>query len=211
MNLNHMKTWGSHVPVNKSIMEFFDITGVMEIGAGYNSTPVFFKNAPYVVSIETDKEWVEKMKADIQEDENHKMVYHEIASHITRPTRRHAVSQDFLDQSYEFWMSHLDDRMNFLFVDCISSLRLEAITRLYEHFDVITFHDYQNPGIVNHYSGGVTPPKGFNGYIDKTYRAHTGVWINKDIDFDLEAFRKVLDKNAKEYINDSGSNLQPWS
>jgi len=211
MNKQHMRTWGSHVPINKTIIEFFKVTGVMELGAGYNSTPMFFQHSPYTVSIETDKEWVDKMKADLTEDENRKLIHQTTLNPATRATRRHMVSQEFLQNAYEFWMSHMDDRLNFLFIDSISSLRYEALTRLYDKFDFITFHDYQPPGITNHYNGGFTPPSGYKAYIDKTYPACTGILIKDSVEFDMDKLKAHHQKNAKEYLNDSNPNIVQWS
>jgi len=40
--------WGSHIPLNKSLLQTFPITGALELGAGFYSTKLFFDACPVV-------------------------------------------------------------------------------------------------------------------------------------------------------------------
>lgn len=177
-------SWGSHVPINNAILEAFPITGVLELGAGYHSTAAFFEKAPKTVSIETDLAWIEEMRKTLKEDDEHRLVHYQVPKEITRSVRRRNVSEQFLYTSVEFFRKHKEPDLNFLFIDCISSLRYEALIRLYEKFDVITFHDYQDlvgkRGIQNHYNGKEFEPNSdYIMLVDETYLCHTGVLVHK--------------------------------
>lgn len=188
--------WGSHIPINSSILKVFDITGVMELGIGYHSTPMFFQSAKKVIGIETDKAWIDKMLSEIETDNNHKIIHHKIPNHIKRPTRRHMLSKEELLDARNFMLSHVTDDLNFLFIDCISSFRWEALTYLHDKFDVITFHDYQPPGIHNHYCDGkLKLSDDYEMFIDQTYVSHTGVLIHKKL---VHKFDELVEVHKKE-------------
>lgn len=188
--------WGSHIPVNSSILKVFDITGVMELGIGYHSTPMFFESAKKVIAIETDKAWIDKLSTEIKQDDDHKIVYHETPKHIKRATRRHQLSDNELLDARNFMLSHITDELNFLFIDCISSFRWEALTYLHDKFDVITFHDYQHPGIRNHYCNGkLELSEDYEMFIDKTYMSHTGILIHKKL---VHKFDELIRVHAEE-------------
>ena len=206
--MNTKSTWGSHVPINKSILETFDITGVIELGAGYNSTQMFFENNSKVLSIETSKEWVNEIRKNIKEDENHRILYYDIPSNIIKSTRRHQVTKEFLTQAVQFVDSQITSEFNFLFIDSISCLRYDMLVNLYHKFDVITFHDYQKPGIKNHYNDGyINEDDDYQMYIDQTYEAHTGILIKKTLTDKIDQLMSNLQRNTFDYIKGSEAKL----
>lgn len=188
--------WSSHIPINSSILRVFDITGVLELGIGYHSTPMFFKNAKKVVGVETDLEWINKMKDDLVQDEHHRLVYHQMPKRVKRPTRRKELTEQELLDARNFMLSMVESDLNFLFIDCISSLRWEALTHLHTKFDVITFHDYQLPGIHNHYCDGhLELSDEYEMFIDKTYISHTGLLLHKNV---VDKFDELKQVHAEE-------------
>ena len=198
MNKDHIR-WASHIPINSSILKAFDITGVLELGIGYHSTPMFFQSAKKVIGVETDKAWIDKLSSEIKQDENHQLVYHQMPSHISRATRRRQLTEQELLDARKFMFDLVTDDLNFLFVDCISSLRWEALTHLHNKFDVITFHDYQPPGIHNHYCDGkLELSDDYEMFIDKTYVSHTGVLIHKKL---MDRFDDLLAIHKEEVKN----------
>jgi hypothetical protein len=199
MKVNDINRWGSHVPINMSILKTFDIRGVLELGIGLNSTPFFFKYAPYVLAVETDLQWIERMRKSLTEDDNHKIVYHEVPEYIIRKTRRADLDPKDLKKASKFMNSLVNDKLNFLFIDCISSLRYEALTTMYKKFDVITFHDYQPPGITNHYEGGFKPNSDYVMYRDETFIAHTGILIRKELEDKMDQLIQTHIEEVKKH------------
>lgn len=197
---NQATTWGSHIPLNKAILDTFKITGVMELGSGLYSTSMFFKNSKNVISVETDQKWIEKVKEEIKETKNKRIVFQPTPKGITRSTRRNALTESQLAEARAFWLDLKTPKMNFLFIDCISSLRYEALIGIADQFDVVTFHDYQMapglPGIANHYNGQpFVPPETHKMFIDATYVTRTGLLIKNELCSNIDALRE---NHAKE-------------
>lgn len=210
---NTRATWGSHVPINKAILETTNIKGVMELGIGYNSTPSLFESSPYVVGIENDLKWINEMRdsGSIAEDNNHKIIHHELPPKVSRSSRRHEFGDSFFADVRAFYDKYYSTKTNMIFVDCYSCCRYEALLHLSKKsVDVITFHDYQLPnGLKNHYNGGVEDvvPDKFDFYIDKTYTQHTGIWIRKKFTHDIDQIIEATRKHADEWIPGSGKNV----
>ena len=205
-------TWGSHVPVHKSLFETYEVTGVIELGAGYHSTEMFFENCSKVTSIETDSVWVNKLQQTIKQDDDHKLVLHEVPVNITRSTRRSQVDADFLESSVSFWESHIDGDMNYLFVDCISSLRLEAVEKLKSKFDIIVMHDVNEKGLGNHYKldmlDELSKDTTHNLVVDSTYRQHTGILVSKKLG-KIEEFIAEHAKQTEAYSK-TKAKIKQW-
>lgn len=193
--------WGSHVPLNKAIMQTFPITGVLELGAGFNSTPVFFENAEHVVSIENDKGWIDKLIVEkaVVEDDSHKLVHHELPAEYYRGTRREQFDPKILKDSIKFFNSFVTDDFNLLFVDCYAGLRLEAINKLYKKFDVIVYHDAE-PTEDHHYGySTLKVNKDYCHYIDRTFLANTGFIFSKKLEPLFAQFVENYTKESEEW------------
>lgn len=204
-------TWGSHVPTNQALIDYLGVTGVLEIGAGLNSTPMFARHVEHCVSIETDKEWVDRMRAEIGPVRSLDLVHYDLQDQtIQRATRR--VSQEVEDRFVGFCKSKTLPEMNMLFVDGISSLRYASVMQLTRFFDVVTFHDYQDKGKKNHYRGGIPEIENYDLYVDQTFEAHTGILIASDLEFDLDQFREFHAKRLAEFYPGATSKvaLVPW-
>lgn len=209
---NNRATWGSHVPVNNAILETTTITGVLELGIGYNSTPALFESSPYVLGVENDLAWIEEMRNSgmIKEDENHKLIHHDLPG-VTRSTRRDTLEEQHFANLESYYNNIYNSKIGMVFVDCYSSSRYTAL-RFFakKNVDVITFHDYQLPtGLRNHYNGGVEDvvPDNYSFYIDKTYVQHTGIWIRKDFEHDIEAIIEATKHHASKWIPGSEQNV----
>lgn len=206
---NPKTTWGSHVPSNIAAIKSYQVTGIMEIGAGFFSTPVFFENCKKVVSIETDLDWVMKMKESIKEDETHEIIHYNIPTEINRSTRRSNVSKEFLDESEEFWKKYISPEMNMLFIDCVSSLRRRASDSLYQYFDIVVVHDINENGMNNHWGRDYKPYEAFNAFKDMTYEPqYTGIMIKKELD--PSSFIENHKKEIQKYTHGIESKLQKW-
>ena len=209
-SLQHRQTWGSHAPINRALMETFNVTGVMELGMGWNSTVVFNELAKYVVSVETDKQWINELKAQgIVETENHKIIHQQTPHDIVRQTRRWNLSPSVLQQldqeAVTLWKSLLDDRLNMLFIDSISSLRYPALVELHSDFDIIVMHDYElkrGHGRELHWANGAFEcPDTHVMFIDETYTVETAFMIRKNLitDKKIESLRSAHAVAVKDW------------
>lgn len=202
--MNQKLTWGSHIPVHEALIDTYDVKGVLELGAGYHSTSFFFANCEDVVSIETDSVWIDKLRENLKESDKHKLVHHTVPEDISRSTRRSNVSEEFLKESTKFWKSNITKNMNYLFIDSISCLRLEALEKLKNKFDIIVFHDVNPRGLKNHYGEDLldrlSKSTKYNLVVDKTYTQYTGILILKDLG-QLEQFEQNHKVRVKEYSN----------
>lgn len=182
-------TWGSHIPTNQALIDYLPIEGVLEIGAGLNSTPMFARSGVECVSIETDEEWVARMRAEIGPLRGLDLVHYDLKDpSIKRNTR--TASREVEEQFLSFCQAKIRPDLNMLFVDGISSLRYVSVTELAKFFDVVTFHDYQDKGKKNHYRGGIPKIENYDLFVDQTFEAHTGILIASGLDFDLDQFRE---------------------
>lgn len=209
-------SWGSHIPINKTILRTFNITGVLELGAGFHSTPFFFENCDYVISVEQDKEWINKMRqeANLVEDDNHSLIHMDVAPYI-RSSRRNTIDAETLDQASSFFSEVSEDkRLNFLFIDCYSGFRLEALNSIAYKFDYVVFHDVQPRGMDNHFYKDMIVPKDFVRLRDRTFNCHCGILIRKDL-FNEEIWEVMLENFRQEVLDYSGTEffkpvLEKW-
>lgn len=191
-------TWGSHIPTNQALLDYLSIDGVLEIGAGLNSTPMFARHIPNCVSIETDEEWVERMRAEIGPRRGLDLVHYDLKDpSIKRNTRR--VSEEVETRFLDFCRTKIRPDINMLFVDGISSLRYVSVVELTRFFDVVTFHDYQDKGKKNHYRGGIPKIDNYDLFVDQTFEAHTGILIASDLEFNLDHFRTAHARRLDDF------------
>lgn len=204
------ETWGSHVPLNLALIETYDIPGVLELGAGDFSTKLFFERTEKCISIETDMEWIKHLRSHIKEDENHKIMYHDITDEMNtsyknknqRSINSYEVSKEFLEKSREYTEKYaVEDDIEMMFVDSIRCLRNYLLNNLYQHFEFVTFHDYTEKGKRNHYGGGFVPGKGWRMFVDKTYDVYTGLIMREEHYDKVSLLRTNLEKQIRRYTN----------
>jgi hypothetical protein len=193
--------WGSHIPMNKALLNSFSITGILELGAGTKSTPLFFKNCKNVISIESDIEWINKLKAEkiVEESATQKIVYHKVPESINRSTLRKDVPTDVLENATRFYHTFITPEINYLFVDCFAGLRLEALLRLYDKFDLIVYHDAEPEYDWCYSYSSFKPNKNYRHYIDRTFSAHVGVVISNKFSHLLDSFKNNFMLEAENY------------
>lgn len=200
-------TWGSHVPINKALIDTFSPTGVIELGIGYNSTPAFREEVEYVLSVENDKAWLEKMQIDWPGDSKKTYLHHKVDEF--RYTRRHDISEEKLKAANEFYNSLCRQPYNYLFIDCFSGYRLEAFNSMHEWFDFVVFHDYQPKRARGNHWGGAQVPfnqEKFSLLIDETYEVWTGIIYNKKFE---DSICNVWEHHTKRVKEHSGNKFEP--
>lgn len=188
--------WGSHVPVTTAVIKSFPVLGALELGAGRYSTSLLFDNLPYVTSIENDEEWISKLRKDIKEDQFHQIVHHPIPKYIDLTTPRKGIDGLVLEEAKHFYMKYVDKRFDYLFVDCFTGFRLEAL-QLYKHFNIIAFHDAQERSVYGYEH--FKPNSDYKLYVDKTFEAHTGFAVSKLFEPFMPKFLETLEVEAKKF------------
>lgn len=202
--VRYKMTWGSHVPINTALINTFNITGVMELGMGDNSTNLFRRLCDSVVSIETDEEYANQFEST----DRHRVVHHPVPHHIERFTRRYEIADDVLKVLDEKYIETLKcayrDDLNMLFIDCISSHRWPALIEMHQYFDVIVCHDYENrpgEGRQLHWNKGeFKHSTDYRMFVDRSYPAHTAILI--DIDICTESKFKQLQEEHQKALHD---------
>jgi hypothetical protein len=202
--------WGSHIPANTSILKSFPITGVLELGAGYNSTPLFFNECKTAVSIENDLDWINKLKQDkLIETETKKLIHHALPEYINRSTHRRDIPKNILRESINFYESHITPDINFLFVDGYAGLRLEALEKLYTKFDVITYHDAE-PRFDHCYDYSLFKPnKDYVHIFDRSFPANVGILVSKKYENLIVNFENNFNIEAQKYADKFNSKFKP--
>lgn len=203
--------WGSHVPLTKAILATFPITGALELGAGTNSTPVLFSSLPYVVSVEADKGWIEKLRSEklITETDNHRIVHHEVPADINRSTIRENIDPSVLANATKLYRSVMRPEHNYLFVDCYAGFRLRALNDLHTSFDVITYHDAEPKDDKWYGYSTFQADNGYNHFVDRTFMANTGLIVTKKFQHFMDKFLENYAKEAALYADRFNAEYKP--
>ena len=196
--------YGSHIPLNTSMLKWFPVTGVLELGAGMNSTPMFFKEVDTVTSIENDKNWIKKLRNSnvLKEDETHKIIHHSLPGWVKRGMRKAEIPQEMKDESIEFFESHITEGMNLLFVDNYAGFRLESLQKLYKRFDIILYHDAELSCDSSYGYSEFSPDSNkYYHFRDETFLANTGFLIKKGSQYSISDFVNILEEESKRYAD----------
>jgi len=191
--------WASSIPVIRSIMDYFNPTGVLELGAGKNSTPVIYEYNKKFISIETDKEWIEMVKEIIPPRDNFTLIHHALGINFRR-TFVH-IDKQIKKQCVEFYKQFISSDMEFLFVDHVAGLRVSAIIGLMNFFKYIVYHDADEPKLYgyNYLTKDIT--KNFIHILVRLPYVHTGILIKNQYSGDIEKFIQLLDKHNQIYCS----------
>jgi hypothetical protein len=197
--------WGSHRALNISLLKTFPITGVLELGAGFNSTGLFFKRCGLVTSIESDRGWITKMIDDgIEETNTHKLVHHQVPNQINRSVQYGDIDNDIHTEAVNLYRNNIHPFMNYMFVDCYAGFRFDAL-KLHNRFDVIAYHDAQE----EHYNYDKFEPHPlYDHYIDKTFLAWTGLLVHKKFAMYMDILLDNLDVESANYAQQFNTNYE---
>jgi hypothetical protein len=139
--------YGTHMPVLHSVLNVFNVSGVLELGCGLFSTPLF-ANATVagVTAVENGAEWYKSVRDKLVSSRT-TVLYHysgvALGDQVVTVTVR---NKHLLDHAILFYESILTSTptINMLFVDHYVSLRAIALLKLYEKFDLIVYHDSED-------------------------------------------------------------------
>jgi hypothetical protein len=191
--------WGSNRPVIKTIMEHFIPKGVLELGVGKYSTPLLYSYNIPLVSIESDKAWIDEVKSLVPDRENFKLIHHDIGIHFK--TKYQDISNEVKNKCVEFYKKYITPDLEFLFVDHVSGLRASSILGLFDKFKFIVYHDAEAKQFKNYNYHSITPAitKDYFHFMNQTPLVNTGIFIRSEYEKELDDFIFKLQFNNMEY------------
>lgn len=193
---------GSHIPVHKSVLSVFPVTGVLELGAGLHSTPLFFKHVDYVVSVESNRAWIDSLLrgGSVTQTKHKRIVHHKIPSTVIQTTPRDLIPPALLKSAIKFYSSFISPSLNYLFIDQYLGFRLESLMSLYNKFDVISYHDAQREQDHRYQYSLFRPTNQYSSYIYDTLPSHTGLLIKRELEHLIPRFKKSLEEESLNYV-----------
>jgi hypothetical protein len=199
MHIENNFEWATHQPLIKVIGELYKPKFILELGSGDNSTPLFMKYNSTLISIDNNKEWIDRLK----EKYNIDVVFHnlgkiKIEDHLNDLTNNQRSSITKYYKNIE--IPNL--KPNLLFVDNYTSCRTLAINTIGSKFDIIMFHDCQPSGIP-YYAYNLIAIQGiYNIYILRTRISWTSVFIRNKIDEGFNKLNKMIQPYIEEFKNE---------
>ncbi len=204
IQLPKKKNYLTHLPVIKSACDVFLPKGILELGCGKHSTSFFYNYNGHVVSLESDKNWHDKIKQHFPDNDKFKLIYHNLEGKIRRNTRAWHVSDEIFNDIKLFYNNILNqNNFDMLFIDHWGSIRYRSLEYLYDKFDIIIYHDaedrkkrYQYYKFVEH------PVKDFFHWRYCSFTCQTGILIRKKYSDKLEIFDKKISFYGEEFCNE---------
>jgi len=193
--------WGSNRPVLKTIMNFFNPSGILELGVGKYSTPLLYQYNKKLISIETDGDWIETVKKIIEPRDNFQIIHHKLGIHFK--TKFKFISEKIKQECVEFYKQYITPDLEFLFVDHVSGLRASSLVALFDKFKYIAYHDAE-PEQFKGYNYQILTKEKSKDYIhlmNRTPLVNTGILIHNDFLDRINDFITQLETNNIEYCN----------
>jgi hypothetical protein len=193
--------FGTHVPVLKSILEVFQPTGILELGAGKVSTPLFHQCGSRLITVETNAQWVEEVRHLVPPRENFTLIHH-VLNGIHERTKIGAISQRVKDECIQYYRRIVaaNPDLNLLFIDHVSGLRAVTLAALYQAFDFVVYHDAEDKGY-GYELFSACPTDNYFHFVLRTFVPFTGILIRRSFAGRLADFKRVLDKHARAYFD----------
>lgn len=193
--------WGSHVAIHRAILKSFPITGILELGAGLNSTKEFFSSGKLVVSIENDGDWIKKLRKILVENKDCKIIHHILSDcKIKRSTLYGLISEKIRFDAVDFYKQFITDKLNMLFIDNYAGFRMNALQSLYSKFDIVTFHDVEDSELYGY--NLFKNDQNYIEYVDKSFIAYVGLLVKPKfasyISNFLDNFKIEVEKRSVE-------------
>lgn len=198
--------WGSHIPVNNSVISALPITGVMELGAGFNSTPIFFKSLENVVSIEADAKWIATLQSEagLVNTDTQLLIHHDVPTSIKRGTLRSNIPKSIRKEAIKFYSYHIKPELNYLFVDQYAGFRVDSLIYLHDKFDVIAYHDAQPADDPFYDYTAFKPSNDYLWFRYETFPGYTGVIVSKKFHTYIDDFINTLKLESELYASKHG-------
>lgn len=197
MNILSGYEWATHQPLIRAVMDLYKPQFILELGAGDYSTPLFLEFPIPFISVDTDKEWVERLNKKYEVN----IIYQEI------PEKEFDdLTTEEITQISEFYknISIPDLRPNLLFVDQHHLCRTISINSLRDKFDLIIYHDSE-AWKINHYD--LINTSGFSLSELKTNGPSTMLMAREPMDINtvigpyIEKFKNEYPKCLQMYVD----------
>lgn len=206
--------WSSHQPLLQAIISIHKPIQIVELGLGMFSTPILVKPQKYefkYLGIDTDEEWIGEIKKTVVGGNNIVLRHQQLPNEVVWETLPKNLTETQRKEIEEYYsklfieLSLVKTSPNFLFVDNHSTCRTIAICKLINIFDVVAYHDCQEPAGIDWYSY-YFPKEMFithNQLILKTPTAWTGCFIKKELCKEkmlllIDTIKETLKKYQKE-------------
>jgi hypothetical protein len=182
MNVENTWDWKTHQPILNLMLTEFHPELVVELGMGYNSTPLFIKyNPKELICIENDEGWFKALITIFPFKENHHTFLH------NTPDEK-KISDLCYRENLEYYIqlrSRIEKKENtpkLLFVDNYGCLRLLSILVLGTAFDIIIHHDSQPGGSLVYTEYFDKFREDYDCYLLKTSKNWTSCLIHKQLE-----------------------------
>jgi len=197
------QTWGSHMPFLQAVMEILRPELVVECGCGAYSTPIIEQFAAWILTIEHDANWANKVIKTIANHPDHHWLVHALNNAHNGTRRPDMRPQDLKD--VDDWYANLDmNPFDFLFVDTYTCARVPAMIYLSKYARMVMLHDLEknSPEFYN-FELIDDAMDGWHRYrfapVGKVNKIHAVPWTDlftKD-EIELEELQPVVDKAAQ--------------
>jgi len=135
--------WASHNPILESSIKVFSPKKAIELGMGFNSTPLLKKNIPFLVSVDHDRLWFKKVVEEIPRSDSFIPLFFDVGDDITRKNLQDTIPEDTIQKCKKFYKKLIKKyrKIDLLFIDQYAGFRFLALTSMYKNVDIIVFHD----------------------------------------------------------------------
>lgn len=192
-------TLGSHLPVLQAILKVLQPESIMELGVGKKSTPLLYNYGKKLISIETDKQWIYTVKAEVGNRKDFNLIHHDVEPYGLHPYINYTqIPTTVGEECISFYNTFINDGLDFLFVDHIAGLRVIVLMSLFNKFKVIAYHDAEFRGY--HWEEFLkTDISGYSHWMFESLGIYTGIVMHNIYDEKFNKFNEALEKYGKEY------------
>lgn len=184
--------WETHQPLIRAVMDLYKPSFVLELGAGYYSTPVFMEYEMTFMTIDNNKEWCNIMSRDFGIN----VIFHDLGE-IPEGWVYNRLNAEQRHEIISYYRNlEIPDCNNLLFVDNFSSCRMLAINTLRDKFNMIIYHDSESLEVN---SFDLVNKEGFKGYTLQTSGPCTTLLIKEDKG--LGELQEVIEPYIVTFLN----------
>jgi hypothetical protein len=193
MNRGAGYEWVTHEPLIRAVMDLYKPKFILELGIGDNSTPVLLEYGIDYLGVDSDLDWFNYMKDKYNAD----FLFH--YSETTVWMKYNDLTDKQKDDIVTFYkkipIPEISPKL--LFIDQYAACRVLSINALRENFDLIIFHDSENPKL-NRWD--LINKTGFTFYDLKTSGASTALMVKNDKGF--EALYNAINNYIVRFLKD---------
>lgn len=213
MQIDNDYSWSTHAPLLNALLQIFNPNLITELGLGIHSTPLFLQSSAHkLIFVENDQSWFDHMTAEFSFDDRCETILHDLGAEIQLGTKLRELTdvqkKSIVDFYQQLSKKIKDTDRRFLFVDNFACARNLAINTLYDHFDVIVYHDCQPKGIKWYeYNFSKDLYDRYDQYILVCNSAWTGCFVKKNL-FDKDLLKKTLQPFIEDFCKKNNVNVE---